>query len=567
MSIQALPAIDTSERLIHGSLLKCVDGRWSTQDDPDMTGTQLLALTTTRAIQRWQLKEPVDTVVDTGAGLPDIDELNAKIPRDRMGAGPRRPAAAAVAAPVCRLSARYLRRLDLHLRQRDDRRAHCLGAAGRSRQLDAGVARHRGVPAGHARQPSDEDARSAPSCGPSSRSPIGAISAAPAPLRSTAHRRARSRARQRRRRQAGEDADDGRNARRRHSVLSRCCHARAGPRPVRNLCRRAVPARRRQGFVAVRSFYEDADKPFRLSTANLSGGLRFLIDVAEDDARRAAQNPKPGRVLPAARGLRQQGPRPRAGPARRSGAQRRMRRASAARRARCSKTCSAPQPLSSKRRHAGSTAATPEDKLHVHWRLKQPATGKALDRAQAGSRSRGPARRRRSVQQTGLSSDPLAGLVAPEGRTAAVRDRARRPRSRDRPRGGAGGVAGGGTAGAGSEIRRHHGSGDSSDWYTLVNGIISGASYHASLVVAGGASGRQQACTTAQRSSCCARSCRPRRRRTTRCGGRRVTTPSRRIVSSAREKYQRRCTAVRPVAVHRHGQPGTASAPRRGRGR
>ena len=48
-----------------------------------------------------------------------------------------------------------------------------------------------------------------------------------------------------------------------------------------------------KGFVAVRSFYEGADKPFRLSTANLSGGLRFLIDVAEDDARRAAQNPAP----------------------------------------------------------------------------------------------------------------------------------------------------------------------------------------------------------------------------------------------------------------------------------
>ena len=87
MSIQALPAIDTSERLIHGSLLKCVDGRWSTQDDPDMTGTQLLALTTAKAIQRWQLKEPVDTVVDTGAGLPDIDELNAKIPRTEWELG------------------------------------------------------------------------------------------------------------------------------------------------------------------------------------------------------------------------------------------------------------------------------------------------------------------------------------------------------------------------------------------------------------------------------------------------------------------------------------------------
>ena len=106
MSIQALPAIDTSERLIHGSLLKCVDGRWSTQDDPDMTGTQLLALTTAKAIQRWQLKEPVDTVVDTGAGLPDIDELNATIPRTEWELGPRRPAAAAMAASIRGVSAR-----------------------------------------------------------------------------------------------------------------------------------------------------------------------------------------------------------------------------------------------------------------------------------------------------------------------------------------------------------------------------------------------------------------------------------------------------------------------------
>ena len=82
-----IPKIDTSERLIHGSLLKCVDGRWGTQDDPDMTGHQLLALMTAKAIQRWQLKEPVDTIVDTGTGLPDIDELNAEIPRAEWEAG------------------------------------------------------------------------------------------------------------------------------------------------------------------------------------------------------------------------------------------------------------------------------------------------------------------------------------------------------------------------------------------------------------------------------------------------------------------------------------------------
>jgi hypothetical protein len=48
-----------------------------------------------------------------------------------------------------------------------------------------------------------------------------------------------------------------------------------------------------QGFVAIRSFFEGQDKVARLSSAALSGGLRFLMDVAEDDARRAAQNPKP----------------------------------------------------------------------------------------------------------------------------------------------------------------------------------------------------------------------------------------------------------------------------------
>jgi hypothetical protein len=48
-----------------------------------------------------------------------------------------------------------------------------------------------------------------------------------------------------------------------------------------------------QGFVAVRSFLEGNDKPFRLSGTALTGGLRFLIDVAEVDARRAAQHPQP----------------------------------------------------------------------------------------------------------------------------------------------------------------------------------------------------------------------------------------------------------------------------------
>ena len=48
-----------------------------------------------------------------------------------------------------------------------------------------------------------------------------------------------------------------------------------------------------KGFVAVRSFLEHEDRVFRRSIADLAGGLRFLVDVCEDDARRAAQTPKP----------------------------------------------------------------------------------------------------------------------------------------------------------------------------------------------------------------------------------------------------------------------------------
>jgi hypothetical protein len=49
------------------------------------------------------------------------------------------------------------------------------------------------------------------------------------------------------------------------------------------------------GFVSVRSFYEDNNQKFRISPVSMKGGLRFLIEVAEDDARRAAQ--APGKVV------------------------------------------------------------------------------------------------------------------------------------------------------------------------------------------------------------------------------------------------------------------------------
>jgi len=48
------------------------------------------------------------------------------------------------------------------------------------------------------------------------------------------------------------------------------------------------------GSVSLRAFYEgDSSKPFRITNISLKGGLRFLMEAAEDDARRAANNPKP----------------------------------------------------------------------------------------------------------------------------------------------------------------------------------------------------------------------------------------------------------------------------------
>jgi hypothetical protein len=82
-----LPSIDTRERLIQGSLLKCVDGHWSTSDNPAMTGHQLLGLGTIKALQRWHTDEPPETIVDEGAGLPDVKALNASIPKDTWEIG------------------------------------------------------------------------------------------------------------------------------------------------------------------------------------------------------------------------------------------------------------------------------------------------------------------------------------------------------------------------------------------------------------------------------------------------------------------------------------------------
>jgi hypothetical protein len=132
-----------------------------------------------------------------------------------------------------------------------------------------------------------------------------------------------------------------------------------------------------KGFVAVRSFYEGADKPFRLSSAKLSGGLRFLIEVAEDDARRAAQNPAPVVFCP-----------PLAVFASKDKAREQDLLEGLALSVECDQhpgeartileDLLGPATVVVKSGGRWLNGGQREDKLHVHWRLARPATGKAL---------------------------------------------------------------------------------------------------------------------------------------------------------------------------------------------
>jgi hypothetical protein len=51
-----------------------------------------------------------------------------------------------------------------------------------------------------------------------------------------------------------------------------------------------------EGFISLRSFYDDKPderEAARITPISLSGNFKYLIDCAEDDARRAAQHPRP----------------------------------------------------------------------------------------------------------------------------------------------------------------------------------------------------------------------------------------------------------------------------------
>jgi hypothetical protein len=87
--INDFDATGSSDRLIKGTILRCVDGRWADRNEISFpTGTVMLALGTTQALQHWQDGMPIDAIVkQAGQPLPDVQELNAKIPEEAWDLG------------------------------------------------------------------------------------------------------------------------------------------------------------------------------------------------------------------------------------------------------------------------------------------------------------------------------------------------------------------------------------------------------------------------------------------------------------------------------------------------
>jgi hypothetical protein len=76
-----------SDSIIQGTLARCVDGHWSDKDG-GVLPKQMLALTTMTVLQHWQDQKPIETILKRpGKPLPDLDELNAKIPQSQWENG------------------------------------------------------------------------------------------------------------------------------------------------------------------------------------------------------------------------------------------------------------------------------------------------------------------------------------------------------------------------------------------------------------------------------------------------------------------------------------------------
>src|SRR5262249_8327247 len=81
--------VDQNDRLIQGPIVRCVDGVWGAKDEAELLpDKRYLALSTTMALQRWEDGLPAETIFKrAGELLPDVDELNKKIPQKKWEKG------------------------------------------------------------------------------------------------------------------------------------------------------------------------------------------------------------------------------------------------------------------------------------------------------------------------------------------------------------------------------------------------------------------------------------------------------------------------------------------------
>jgi hypothetical protein len=79
----------SSDQLLQGDILRCVDGVWSTRESGGIPqGKRMLVVRTTTALQHWDDQKPIHTVMERpGEPLPDVDELNEKIPESEWDIG------------------------------------------------------------------------------------------------------------------------------------------------------------------------------------------------------------------------------------------------------------------------------------------------------------------------------------------------------------------------------------------------------------------------------------------------------------------------------------------------
>ena len=262
-------ADSADDRVIQGTLIKCVDGHWTDRDKRAIpSSTRLLALIDASV---------ASTVAGRSASRDDPQAARRVVAKYRrtqrgnparaMGARARRRAAAAMAKAIFGLPARLRERRAVHLHQLHCRRPDRGRKSQRQGQMDAGNARGGCVPRRRAFECAHENPKGYEN---SPRVSGGGLATTREWRARSCHRRAGGR---RRDRQTSSGGIEPRTALTTKFHFRTGTHiARTRPRPDRAVHRRGVSPRRR-GRVRCPSTRTTTSR-FRLSSVPLSSGLR-----------------------------------------------------------------------------------------------------------------------------------------------------------------------------------------------------------------------------------------------------------------------------------------------------